>query len=151
MLDKAQAAFDIGASMVHHAGDAVVVVDPAGRVTVWNEAGETMFGRSSREVLGATLDLIIPHNLRDRHWTGFRQTLATGDTQYAGRTLAVPALRADGTRISIEFTVSLLRDERDELVGIGAIIRDVTTRWEEQRALKRRVAELETELATLRR
>jgi PAS domain S-box-containing protein len=63
----------------------------------------------------------------------------------------VPALRADGTRISIEFTVALLKDEAGGLRGIGAIIRDVTARWEEQRAASRRTAELEAELANLRR
>ena len=127
------------------------MVDPAGHVTLWNHAAEAMFGRSHQEVLGATLDFMIPERLRARHWEGFRHVVASGETQYAGRTLAVPALRADGTRISIEFTVALLQDEAGGLTGVGAIIRDVTARWEEQRASSRRTAELEAELANLRR
>jgi len=94
---------------------------------------------------------MIPEGHRARHWQGFEQVGASGETQYAGRTLAVPALRADGTRISIEFTVALLKDEAGGLRGIGAIIRDVTARWEQQRASSRRMAELEAELANLRR
>ena len=118
---------------------------------MWNDAAEAMFGRSHQEALGATLDFMIPERLRERHWEGFRQVVASGVTQYGGRTLAVPALRADGTRISIEFTVALLKDEAGGLRGVGAIIRDVTARWEEQRAASRRTAELEAELANLRR
>ena len=151
MPDDAQADFDVASALVEHAVDALVVADLTGRVILWNDAAEAMFGRSDQEVLGATLDFMIPEKLRARHWEGFRHVVATGVTQYVGRTLAVPALRADGTRISIEFTVALLHDEAGGLRGIGAIIRDVTARWEEQRASSRRRAELEAELANLRR
>jgi PAS domain S-box-containing protein len=70
--------------------------------------------------------------------------METGETSYAGRMLAVPAVRADGTRISVEFTVALLPDDdRGGVRWIGAILRDVTERWEEERALRRKLAELE--------
>jgi PAS domain S-box-containing protein len=69
--------------------------------------------------------------------------MGTGETEYAGRTLAVPALRADGSRISVEFTVTLLPAEDGGVAGIAAIMRDVTAQWEERRALNRRLAELE--------
>ncbi len=149
--EGAGADFDLASALVSDTGDAVIVADLTGRVILWNDAAEAMFGRSHQEALGATLDFMIPERLRERHWEGFRQVVASGVTQYGGRTLAVPALRADGTRISIEFTVALLKDEAGGLRGIGAIIRDVTARWEEQRASSRRTAELEAELANLRR
>ena len=94
---------------------------------------------------------MIPEKLRGRQWEGFDHVVATGETQYVGRTPAVPALRADGTCISIEFTVAPLHDEARRLGGIGAITRDVTARWEQQRAASRRTAELEAELANVRR
>jgi PAS domain S-box-containing protein len=137
------------ADLVHHAGDAVIVADPAGAIRYWNAAAEAMFGHPAREALGESLDLIIPEPLRNRHWDGFRHTMATGETQYGGRTLAVPAIRADGTRISVEFTVALLRDEAGAVAGIAAILRDVTAAWEERRTMSRRVRELEQELAEL--
>ncbi len=90
---------------------------------------------------------MIPETPRARHWEGFRHVVASGETQYVGRT---PALRADGTRISIEFTVALSNDEAGGLRGVGAITRDVTARWE-QRASARGSAEPEAELANLRR
>jgi PAS domain S-box-containing protein len=129
---------------------AVVVADPDGVIHFWNPAAEAMFGHSREDAIGQTLDLIVPEKLRDRHWEGYDRVMRTGETDYGGRTLSVPAMRADGERISVEFTVTLLRDPSGDLRGIGAVLRDVTARWEEQRALNRRLAELEREVASLR-
>ena len=130
-------------ALVEHTDHAVVVADTDGVIRFWNPAAEAMFGHQRAAAVGASLDLIIPGALRERHWDGYRRVMATGETAYAGRTLAVPAIRADGTRLSVEFTVTLLRDDRDAVVGIAAILRDVTRQFDEQRALRRRVAELE--------
>lgn len=124
--------------------DAVVVTDAAGVICFFNRAAEAMFGHKRQQALGATLDLIIPERLRERHWDGFHQAIARGTSSYAGRLLAVPAVRADGEQISVEFTVALLRDEAGSIRGVGAVLRDVTARWEEQRALRARLRELET-------
>lgn len=141
---------DVLAALIANADDAIIVADAAGVVRFWNPAAEATFGHSEEEAIGASLDLIIPEKLRERHWEGFRRVMATGTTQYAGRTLAVPAVRADGTRISVEFTVTLLRDATGNIQGIGAILRDVTARWEQERALQQRLNELQRELAALR-
>jgi PAS domain S-box-containing protein len=138
------------AEIVRGAGDAVIVADPDGAITYWNAAAEAMFGRSADEAVGASLDVVVPEGLRERHWEGFRHTMATGETKYGGQTLAVPAVRADGERISVEFTVALLHDATGAVSGIAAIMRDVTAAWEERRALARRIRELESELAALR-
>jgi PAS domain S-box-containing protein len=129
--------------VVERTDHAVVVADPDGVIVFWNPAAEAMFGHPRSAAIGQSLDLIIPDKLRDRHWDGYRRVMATGETDYAGRTLAVPALRADGTRISVEFTVTLLEDDAGAVAAIAAIVRDVTAQWEERRALQRRLAELE--------
>lgn len=123
--------------------DAVIVTDAGGVIRHYNRAAETMFQYPREHAIGATLDIIIPQRLRGRHWDGFHRVVASGTTNYAGRLLAVPALRADGSQISVEFTVSLLRDDAGAVRGVGAILRDVTARWQEQRALLARVHELE--------
>jgi PAS domain S-box-containing protein len=138
-------------ALVASTDHAVIVADPDGVICFWNPAAERIFGHSRSSALGETLDIIIPDKLRARHWDGYRRVMATGQTDYAGRTLAVPAVRHDGTRISVEFTVTLLRDTSGALRGIAAILRDVSADWEKQRALHRRISELERELATLRR
>jgi PAS domain S-box-containing protein len=121
--------------------DAVIYADRAGVIRFWNLGAERIFGFSEAEAAGNTLDIIVPENLRARHWAGFEATMRTGKTRYgAGDILAVPALRQDGTRISIEFTVLPFHDEEGQIVGIAAILRDVTRRFEELRALRRELA-----------
>jgi len=138
---------DLLSALVADADDAVIVADAEGAIRFWNRAAERMFGHARDEAIGQSLDLIIPEKLRPRHWDGYTRVMATGETEYAGRMLAVPAVRADGERISIEFTVTLLRDGSGGVWGIGAIVRDVTARWEQDRALKRELQALRREVA----
>jgi len=63
--------------------------------------------------------------------------------RYHTDVLWVPALRKDGQRLSIAFTVALLHASDGHLTGIAAIVRDDTARWQEEQALRRRLAELE--------
>jgi PAS domain S-box-containing protein len=129
--------------IVEEMPEAVIFADRQGIVRLWNRAAETMFGYSADEALGQSLDLIVPERFRARHWEGYRHVMATGVTRYGQRLLAVPAMRKDGQRISIEFSIALLKDERGEVTGAAAVVRDVTPRWLEERELKRRLAALE--------
>lgn len=116
--------------------EAVVVSDRAGVILLWNRGAEVMFGHSAAEAVGQTLDLIIPERYRARHWEGYRTVMATGVTRYGTELLAVPAIRKDGRRISLEFSIALLRDDSGALAGAAAIIRDVTARWEREQAAR---------------
>ena len=124
-------------------GDAVVVSDPAGRIVLWNPAATRIFGFAVEEALGQSLDLIIPERLRKRHNEGYDKTMATGETRYGTSLLKVPALHKDGRPLSIAFTVAMLTGPDGKVTGIAAVIRDETARFDEERALKRRVTELE--------
>jgi PAS domain S-box-containing protein len=129
--------------IVEEMPEAVIFADQQGVVRLWNRAAETMFGYSADEALGQSLDLIVPERFRARHWEGYRHVMATGVTSYGQRLLAVPAMRKDGERISIEFSIALLKDERGEVTGAAAVVRDVTARWQAERELRRRLAALE--------
>jgi PAS domain S-box-containing protein len=131
------------ARLVERAGDAVVVADAAGRITLWNPAAERIFGFAASEALGQTLDLIIPERFRARHWTGYREVVRSGRTRYGSDVLRVPAVRKDGQRISIAFTVALLPGPDGGVAAIAAIVRDESARWQEEQALRRRLQELE--------
>lgn len=133
------------AELLAKAGDAIVIADRDGRILSWNAGAEAMFGYLAAEAMGETLDLIVPERLRERHWAGYKATMQTGHTSYGDRLLAVPAARRDGTRMSIEFRVTLLGDEDGRPMAIGAVIRDVTERWAEERRLRERLARLEDE------
>ena len=129
--------------IVEEMPEAVIFADRQGVVRLWNRGAATMFGYSADEALGQSLDLIIPERFRARHWDGYRQVMGTGVTSYGERLLAVPAMRKDGQRISIEFSIALLKDGRGEVTGAAAVVRDVTARWRAERELRRRLAALE--------
>ena len=134
--------FDFEA-FIQSAGDAIVAAGTNGSILLWNRAAERIFGYTEAEALGHSLDLIIPQRLRLRHWEGYRRVMRTGETRYGTEVLRVPAVHKDGRRLSIAFTVALLYAPTQEIQAIAAIIRDETNRWEEERALRQRVAELE--------
>jgi PAS domain S-box-containing protein len=132
----------LGDAVLHSASDAIIATDREGFITFWNPGAERIFGFTAAEATGQSLDLIIPENLRARHWAGFRHTMATGTSRYGhGDLLSVPGLTRDGRRISVEFTIVLLRNEAQEVTGSVAVMRDVTRRFAEVRELKRRLAE----------
>ena len=129
--------------IVTHTQEAIIFADRDGRIQFWNVGAETLFGYSAAEVIGGSLDVIIPERLQARHQEGYRHVMATGNTQYSQRLLAVPAMHKDGTRLSIEFTVVLIRDITEDLLGVAAIIRDVTARWQREKDMQTRLAALE--------
>lgn len=127
--------------------DAIIFADPAGIIRLWNRGAEEIFGHSAGEAVGQPLDLIIPEALRERHDQGYRRVMATGRTHYGRELLAVPGLRRDGGRVSLEFSITLLRGDDGRLAGVAAILRDVSVRRQQDQELKKRLAHLEAELA----
>lgn len=129
-------------ALVTAMSDAVVYADADGAIRWWNGGAARMFGYSSEEAIGQTLDLIIPENLRARHWEGYYHTIETGETRYdAGALLSVPAIRKDGSRISVEFTIVPFRDDGGRMMAMAAVMRDVTKQFDEVRALRKQVAQ----------
>jgi PAS domain S-box-containing protein len=125
------------------ASDAILATDRIGPITFRNPGADRIFGFGADETIWRSLDLIIPHGLRARHWAGFNRGMETGVCRYdRGDLLSVPALTRSGQRISVEFTIALLKDEQDHPIGTLAILRDVTTQFEESRKLKRQLAEI---------
>lgn len=122
---------------------AILFADREGKIRLWNAGAAAMFGFSAEEALGGSLDLIIPERQRARHWEGWEKVMATGITRYGRDVLAVPALRKDGTRISVEFYILLLRAPAGEILGAAALIQDVTARWQREKEMKARLAALE--------
>jgi PAS domain S-box-containing protein len=68
--------------------------------------------------------------------------MVTGESRYGhGDVLAVPGIRKDGARVSLEFTIVPLRDGDGAMIGMAAVMRDVTARFEEMRMLRRKLAQ----------
>jgi PAS domain S-box-containing protein len=128
--------------------EAVIVADAEGIIRYWNAAAGALFGYTQAEALGHKLDLIIPEPQRARHWAGYERVMQSGETRYGRDLLAVPAVRKDGARVSIEFHIVQLRDNAGRLTAIAALLRDVTERWQRDRAQAQRLRELESRLTT---
>ncbi len=131
------------AALVAGMSDALVYADADGTIRAWNRGAVRIFGFAEAEAVGRSLDIIIPANLRERHWQGYRETMRTGLTRYGdGQLLSVPAVRKDGARISVEFTIVPFTDASGQMTGIAAIMRDATSSFEELRELRKQVAAL---------
>jgi PAS domain S-box-containing protein len=105
--------------------DAIFVADTDGIVHFWNPGAERIFGYSRDDALRQSLDIILPERLRERHWAGYREVMASGASRYAsGDVLAVPAMRKDGSHVSLKFTITPFREGR--MSSMAALPRGVT-------------------------
>ena len=125
--------------------DAVIYADRDGIIRLWNAAAERLFGYTSAEAVGKSLDLVIPEPMRGRHWEGYFRVMKTGASRYGTELLAVPGVRKDGTRVSLEFSIALVR-EGASVAGAAAVLRDVTARWLKDRETRERIQALEAKV-----
>ena len=135
--------------IIEHTPLAVIFGDREGIIRLWNSGAETMFGFTAAEAIGQSMDIIVPEKHRPKHWEGYDRVMQSGVTKYGREVLAVPALTKSGGRISIEFNIALLRDDAGQVIGAAATISDVTARWEREKALRARMAELEAKVKSL--
>ncbi|GGF98460.1 PAS domain S-box protein [Paenibacillus abyssi] len=121
-------------AMTDYALDAVIVMNSEGMVIEWNAQAELQFGWSEDEVIGSSLaDLIIPHDLRERHQQGLMRFMATGEYKILNKRIELSALHRLGHHIPVELTVTPIRWGDTYL--FSAFIRDITERKETERAL----------------
>jgi PAS domain S-box-containing protein len=135
---------DIYHQIIEGAPEAIMLADRQGIIRLWNAGAASLFGYAADEALGQSLDLIIPEPMRVRHWEGYHRVMATGETAYGTKLLAVPAMHRDGHRLSVEFSIVMVRGAAGELAGVATIMRDSTERWKKEKAMKERLAELES-------
>jgi PAS domain S-box-containing protein len=132
--------------LVAQAPDAMIFADRDGTIRVWNSSAGTLFGYSGVEVIGGSLDVIIPERLRSAHWRGFRTAIDTGHAKYLGRVLTTRAVHKNGSKLYVDLSFALVRDEAGAVTGSLAIARDCTERYLSDSALRARVSQLEQEL-----
>jgi PAS domain S-box-containing protein len=129
-------------AVLSSSSDAIIAADRDGTIFFWNPGAERIFGYTNAEAIGRSLDIIIPDRLRKRHWDGYNQVMNGRESRYDhGDVLAVPGIGKCGGRISLEFTIVPLRTEAGELMGLAAVMRDVTKSYNEKRTLKQQLVE----------
>jgi PAS domain S-box-containing protein len=129
--------------IIEQAPDGILFADREGVIRLWNRGAERIFGYSAEEAIGQSLDLIIPEKLQQRHWDGYHQVMAEGQSKYGTQLLSVPAKHKDGRRMFSDFSIVMLRDETGRVEGVAAILRDSTTQKATEKELRERIKELE--------
>jgi len=121
-------------SIVDQAPVSIILADREGVIRAWNRASESLFGFAAGEVLGRSLDVIIPERLREAHWQGYDRALGSGETKYSGRVMTTRAVHKDGRKLYVDFSFGMLKDAAGAVVGAMAVGRDATERYLAERA-----------------
>jgi two-component system cell cycle sensor histidine kinase/response regulator CckA len=126
---------DLGrlAAIVETSYDAIVGRTPEGVVTTWNEGAERVFGYTAEEMIGRSVDVLVPADREDEH-SRIRARLARGERIASFESERV---RKDGTQIEVESTITPIVDASGEVVAVSAITRDVSERKRVQERLER--------------
>ncbi len=127
------------AAIVENSGDAIVGNDLEGIVTSWNPAAERLFGWRADEVIGRSIDLVIPGEKREEE-TNILARVRQGEGVENRETLRVAK---DGRVINVHVTITPVRDAAGQIAGMAKIIHDITDRKRFEMLLQRRMEELQ--------
>ncbi|MEO6972518.1 MAG: PAS domain S-box protein [Rhodoferax sp.] len=130
-------------ALVEQAPEAIIFADREGAIRLWNGGAETVFGHAAADVMGQSLDIIIPERLRKAHWDGFNRAIDTGKQKYVNRVLSTRSMHKNGAKLYVDLSFALVRDETGAVVGALAVGRDCTARYVADVALRARLKELE--------
>jgi PAS domain S-box-containing protein len=131
--------------IVTRASEAILAADATGTIRLWNRGAERIFGVTAADAIGKSLNLIIPENLRERHWQGWAMVMQSGESRYGEDMLRVPAIRGDGSRFSAEFSIVMLKNNAGQVAGVAAILRDVSAQREREKRLQEQLADCRKE------
>jgi len=87
---------------------AIIYVDARGIIRYWNRETEALLGYRADEVVGASLDIIIPERLREAHWRGFNRAIASGETTLGERFTRTKAIHESGDNVYVEMLFKLI-------------------------------------------
>jgi PAS domain S-box-containing protein len=124
-------------AILKNSGDAILTLDPDGRITSWNKGAEAIFGYSEEEMLGQSLDVVLPVQLKEQR----ELEKITELTRVRGhlRSYQTQRLTKDGRLIDVVFTRAAIRDHQGRLIGYSSIVRDIT----EEKLITRHMTQME--------
>jgi PAS domain S-box-containing protein len=141
---------DLAEALVESLADAVIFADRAGLIQRWNPGAQAVFGYSEDEVLGHSLDVIIPERLRPSHWDGFHTAIESGTMKHGRDSMTTKSIHKDGRDLYLDLSFALVKDGSGQVLGAVAVARDITARFQAERESRRRIAELEEQVKTAR-
>jgi two-component system, sporulation sensor kinase A len=125
------------ASIVRNSADAILTLDPEEKVTSWNKGAEAIFGYSEEEMLGESLEVLLPQHLKEQR--ELEKISAIAQTEGYLRSYQTQRLTKDGQTIDVLFTRTAIRDSQGQLIGYSSVLKNVT----EQKLLDRHLAQTE--------
>ena len=129
--------FRLAERILDQVADAVICANHSGTIIRWNQASTALFGYSTEEAVGQSVEPIIPEHLRAASWSGFDAAMTKGATKLQGRPTLTRALHKSGRRLYVEMTFAIVKgDAEGEVIGAVAMARDVTERTERERAAR---------------
>ncbi len=139
LLRKVRASEQKFKAILDTANDAILSIDEQNRIILFNDAAERIFGYKREEVIGKSLNMLVPPQYGD-HYLYVRRFVETGRSAIMGKTLSLTALRKGGEEFPIELGLSYFEMEEStssshKQAGFTAIIRDVS----EQRQLEKKL------------
>ncbi len=140
--DALRASEERNRAILDSALDSIITIDHRGTVLEFNPAAEKTFGHKRSEAIGKQVgDLLVPSALRDKHYRGLARFLSRGETAILGQRVEMTALRADGSEIPIELTVTRVGLNGPPM--FTGYIRDITERKQAEAALHNALAEVQ--------
>lgn len=121
-------------SVTQSANEAVISADGSGKIISWNRGAQRIFGYREDEMLGQSLDKIMPERYRGGHSRGLNRLRDTGQSRLIGDTIEMHGLRKDGSEFPVELSLSTWKTDHD--VFFGSIIRDISERKKNEEMLR---------------
>jgi len=115
-------------AIVEQAFEAIVFADCDGVIRVWNGGAEALFGFTAAEVVGRSLDVIIPERFRQAHWEGFRKAIESGRPRHGGKVRTTRSLHKLGRRLYVDLSFGLVTDDSGSVIGSVAVGRECLDR-----------------------
>jgi PAS domain S-box-containing protein len=118
--------------MVEGANDAIITIDSGNSITSWNRAAQRILGYKPREIIGKPVSMLISEELKDEQKKVIEKVVETG---FVGGYETV-RLAKDGTNVPVEMTISAMKDEGGRVIGVSAIVRDITERKKAEETIR---------------
>jgi PAS domain S-box-containing protein len=134
--------------LLEAAPDAIVGVTRDGRIALINAQAERLFGYRRHELLGQSIELLVPERFRTEHSGQRERYFGVSKGRHMGAGIALAAVRKDGSEFPAEISLSAL--ETDQGTIVSAAVRDVTERLEAQAERERLAAQTERDAAERR-
>ncbi len=110
------------AAIVQFSDDAMFSMTPSGVIQTWNPGAERLLGYREAEIVGTGADVLVPQDMADEFGAAVA-VLEAGDRSAAFDTRR---RRKDGTLVDVAVTLSAMRDQNGALIGLSAVLTDIT-------------------------